>query len=253
MDIRKTAKSVQRVSWTVAKLILPIYLITDIFQYFGLIKIVAFLFEPLEAAFSMPAGSSLAMAGGGIFNLYTGVALGASIGLTAKQWTILGVFLGFFHSMLIESAILKKLGIPLWISVSSRLFSGVLFAYLVTFVPDSFFGVVDLSQSTGAASEIYSLGFAEFLLASAMNATVLCLKVLGIIAVLIVLVDFLKSLKIYQRLLAGSDNAFKLIVGLLLGVTYGAGLLLADQKGAKNASLVSCAVFLNFAQVVAVK
>ena len=95
----------------ILKYVVPFYLVADGLQYFDLLRHLGFFFAPFTSLLDLPPEAAVALAGGVLINIYAGIAFAAPLGLSPYQWTILAVFLGVCHSMIVESAIMAKLGI----------------------------------------------------------------------------------------------------------------------------------------------
>ena len=207
----------------IVKLIIPLYVLVDVLNYFGLLSSISILFQPVASLLGLPPEAALALAGGGVFNLYTGIAFAAPLELSISQWTTLGIFLGLFHSILIEASILKRLKIPYWFSISSRLLFAFIFSFVSTFLYKST-GVIT-NKTINSVPNFDTLF--ELLNYSLTKSTVLCLKVMMIVSFLTILIHYVKK----SHLVKDSSTIVTLTAGVFLGVTYGAGLLLnSDQK-----------------------
>jgi hypothetical protein len=68
------------------------------------------------------------------------------------------------------------------------------------------------------------------LLASAQKATLLSIKIIFLISLIIFLLDWLKSTKFMREYAKKVNTSFSIIVGQLLGITYGAGILINEAK-----------------------
>ncbi len=121
-DIKHTLQSSLQSSILILKLVIPLYIFADILIYFGRLDYISFIFEPVTTILHLPAQTALALYVGIFLNIYAAIAFAAPLGLSPYEWTILGMFLGIYHSMLIESAIMKKLGISFRYAFSPRLF-----------------------------------------------------------------------------------------------------------------------------------
>jgi hypothetical protein len=99
---RESLRSAVRSAWLIVKLIVPIYILADILLYFDLLGHITFIFAPVTSYLGLPSEAAMAIAGGVLINLYAGIAFAAPLGLTPYQWTILAVFLGVCHSMVVE-------------------------------------------------------------------------------------------------------------------------------------------------------
>ena len=118
--LRESLESAVRSAWLIVKLIVPLYILADILLYFDLLRHITFLFTPVTAFLGLPGEAAMAIAGGVLLNLYAGIAFAAPLGLTPYQWTILAVFLGVCHSMIVECAVMKRLGVSYGYSVVLR-------------------------------------------------------------------------------------------------------------------------------------
>ena len=66
------------------------------------------------------------------------------------------------------------------------------------------------------------------LLGSVSNALLLSLKIIVLIAGIIFFMDWLKSTRIMKEYAGRVNSSFSIIVGQLLGITYGAGILIRE-------------------------
>lgn len=233
-----TKASIIKSSKTIARLIFPIYVLVDVLHYAGILSYLGKMFSPLTTLLGLPSEAALALAGGGFFNLYTGIALASPLGLTSHQWTVVAVFLGLFHSIIIEAAVLKKLQIPVWMTFTIRLGAAILCAWLTA----RFGGSSDIMQIKATELAQYA-DFSDMLLHSVINAFKITIKVIILIALIIFAFDTIKKSKYFGSKLGEHSWFFNLIVGLLLGVTYGAGLLL-NEGAAKCRNNLPTAFFL---------
>ena len=112
MNYKKTFKTSLQSAWIILKLVIPIYIIADILYFYNTLSYAAFLVEPFTSILGLPSEASLAIISGIFLNLYAAVAFAAPLDLTPHQWSILAVFLGICHSLVVESVIMKKIGIP---------------------------------------------------------------------------------------------------------------------------------------------
>jgi len=107
--------------WLLSKVLVPVYLIITIIQLTPIIDWIAILFRPLMFLFGLPGEAAIVLVLGNTLNIYAALGAIASLTLSVKQITILAVMLGFSHSMIVETAIFKKLRVSALIIVSLRL------------------------------------------------------------------------------------------------------------------------------------
>ncbi len=211
----------------ILKLVIPLYILADILLYLDLLQHVSFIFAPVTSILDLPAEAAMAIAAGVLLNLYAAIAFAAPLGLDPYQWTILAVFLGVCHSMVVESAIMKKLGISYAYSIVLRGTMALVTVFPVMLMPRSFFGSETAAQQV--AMTVYTT-FPAMLQASLVNALLLSGKLILLISLIIVTMDWLKSTRLMQRYTQKVNTSFSIIVGQLLGITYGAGILIREAN-----------------------
>lgn len=209
----------------ILKFVVPFYLLADILLYFDLLRYLGYLFAPFTSLLHLPSAAAVALAGGVFVNIYAAIAFAAPLGLTPYQWTILGVFLGVCHSLLVESAIMAKLGLSFFYSICLRVTCAILLVIPVLWMPASWFGTTGKMHIM--ALPHYS-SFGDMLLHSFTNALVLSVKIIVLISLIIVVMDLIKSTKIIREHLEKVNTSFSIVAGQLLGITYGAGIILRE-------------------------
>ena len=93
------------------KIIIPVYIFVTFLKYTGLIELLASLFSPVMTYLGLPGEAMLALLTAYLLNIYAGLAVMASIELGVKEITILGAMIGIAHSLIVESAIFKKINV----------------------------------------------------------------------------------------------------------------------------------------------
>lgn len=225
--LTESLRSSLRSALLILKLILPLYLLADILLYFDLLQYVSFLFTPFTSFLDLPPEASLAIGAGVLLNLYAAIAFAAPLGLDPYQWTILAVFLGVCHSMVVESAIMKKIGIAYGYSVVLRGCMAFVAVVPVMWLPRSFF------TGTARGREVVLPQYESFLTMlqnSFFQALFLSAKIILLISVIIIIMDWVKSTRFMQTYTQKVNTSFSILVGQLLGITYGAGILIREAN-----------------------
>lgn len=246
--MRSTINKAIESSWIIVKLVIPIYILADILYYYGVLSKVAFLVEPFTSLLGLPAESAPAIISGMFLNLYAAVAFAAPLDMTAQQWSVLAIFLGVCHSLVVENAIMKRIGISSRYAYALRFFGGLLIAYSATWLPENWFDSVK-SASNAIEGEHYQT-FMEMLLHSLENAIVLTLKIVVLISVLIAVMDGFKRLPFIQNSKQNISKGFSILIGLFLGITYGAGIIVAESRQMRHEDLFWVGTFLMIAHAV---
>ncbi|MCD5413549.1 MAG: nucleoside recognition protein [Clostridiales bacterium] len=104
-----------------AKIILPVYFIVTVLKYTGILEYIAIIFEPVMDIFGLPGEAALALVLGNALNIYAALGVISSISLTAKQITILAVMISFSHTLFVETAVTKKIGIGVLPILATRI------------------------------------------------------------------------------------------------------------------------------------
>lgn len=227
----KSFQTAIRSSWTILKLIVPIYILADVLFYYDVLKHISFIFKPVVSLLGLPQEAALSIVSGLFLNLYAAIAFAAPLGLGAKEWTILAVFLGIAHALLVETEIMKKLGISRSFSIVLRLSVGLFVGYLTSILPVSWFENKGLKEMTLPIQNQFQSIF-EVLQNSLYESLSLSLKIIALVTILIFFLDFIKSLSFIQNYSQKVNSGFSIAVGVILGITYGAGILISEyEKG----------------------
>lgn len=226
-SFRHSFKNALRSASIILKLIIPIYILADVLFYYNVLSYVSFLVKPLTSILSLPPETALSIISGMFLNLYAAIAFAAPLGLSPKEWTILAVFLGICHALVVETVVMKKIGISKSYSIALRLFGGLVVGYITTLLPDSLFG--SLHVNNNFQKEHFD-SIMAVLQNSLYEACILALEVITLISLLIFILDFIKALPFVQKYSANVNSAFSIFIGVVLGITYGAGILISEYE-----------------------
>ncbi|XOB60962.1 nucleoside recognition domain-containing protein [Campylobacterota bacterium DY0563] len=237
MDYKQSLNSSLRSAWIIIKLVIPIYIFAEVLYYYNILSYISFLVEPLTTFLDLPKEAALSILSGVFLNLYAAIAFAAPLDLSAKEWTILGVFLGICHSLIVETAVMKKIGLPNGYSILLRVIGGVIVAFLVTFLPNELFNS-DVSNAIVEKKEYANL--LDVLVKSLIGSIKLTIEIIILISLIILFMDYVKSRAFIKKFEKNLSRNFSIFVGVILGITYGAGILI---KEAKSSSLTKRDIF----------
>lgn len=218
-----------RNAWVIIKLILPIYILADVLFYYDFLRHIAFLFEPLVAFLHLPPEAVFSIVSGLFLNLYAAIAFAAPLGLNSYQWTVLALFLGIAHSLLVETEIMKKLGISRIYSIILRLSVGLLASVILSLLPTEWFNATAASSQFIPERKSFD-SLLALLTHSFSEAFYLCVQIIILVSLLIFFLDFLKTRSWIQKYLHNVNAGFSIAVGVILGITYGAGILISEYE-----------------------
>lgn len=118
-------------TWMLAKVIVPVYLIVTILKYTPVLQWITTVFTPFMTIFNLPGEAAIILVLGNFLNIYAAIGAMTAINLSSLEITIIAVMLSFSHSLLIETAVTKKLGISVKKVISIRVGLAVLFGIIV--------------------------------------------------------------------------------------------------------------------------
>jgi hypothetical protein len=232
MNFKQTIHTSLQSAWIILKLVIPIYILADILYFYNTLSYVSFLIEPFTSIIGLPSETALAIISGIFLNLYAAVAFAAPLDLTPHQWSILAIFLGVCHSLVVESVIMKKIGISNIYSYMLRFFAGLTIAFIVSLMPSSWF---EASLNQAVFHKITYDSLSALVIGSLSNSISLSIKIILLITTLIFIMDFIKTRQVVVNSQKNVSKGFALIVGIFLGITYGAGILIKEaQSGSIN-------------------
>lgn len=125
-------------AWTtfleLIKIMIPVYILVTFLKYTGIVNLIANFFSPVMKYIGLPGEAMLALMTSYLLNIYGGLAVILSIEVGPREITILGVMIGIAHSLIIESAIFKKMKINLFQINFIRLFLSFLSGFLLNLI-----------------------------------------------------------------------------------------------------------------------
>ncbi|ERJ12198.1 nucleoside recognition domain-containing protein [Haloplasma contractile] len=251
--IKNTYKHAKKTILFMLKIIIPITFGVMLLQYLDLIKYVTFIFEPLMKYFGLSGEAALVLITSNLINIYGGLAVMASLTFSVKEVTILGVMILFSHSLIVEVAIIKGLNISikkqLFIRIVSALISGVILNVLIG---DHYSEIANNRVTISKEIPPFSLEsfpiffhwFKTLMVDYFLNIVNTTFKLVWIITAVLFGLEVLKEFNVLDKLnnilfyftkhLGVSKSATSsLLIGLFIGITYGAGAILIHYKEGK--------------------
>lgn len=240
--LRSRLQTSLKVFWQLIKIMVPVMLAVKVAAEIGLIDALGPLLAPVMALIGLPPEAGLVLVAAFTIGIYGGLGalplLADSIALTAGQLSIVCAMMLFAHALPMEQAIVRKAGASFWFTAALRLVAALLYAALVTAI----------CKATGWLSEPVdagllhrmaspSAGWLDWLVSSAVSLA----ATFVIIVALILLLDLFERAGITRRLTEAMmpllrfsglsrDLAPVTTVGVLLGLTYGGGLIIKEAQ-----------------------
>jgi spore maturation protein SpmB len=227
---------------TLLKIMIPALVAVKLLQEWGAIDQLGALLSPVMSMVGLPASMGVVWATTLLTNVFTGVVIFIQIAgdmtMTVEQVTVLGTLMLIGHSIPVEGAVARRAGVPWWVTIALRVGGALFLGYLLHIT----YTGLDLYQEQAqiiwqpAASDSSWTSWAI----AQLNTLVL---IFFIILALIVLLKVLSALGL-ERLIhiglspllrvmgIGQAAANTTVIGVALGLSYGAGLLIHDlEKG----------------------
>lgn len=228
-------------AWTTAiwflKIMFPVSFFVLILDYFGIMQYLSSYATPLFEWLGVPGSAALVLLTSILTNIYTVIALLASLDFTMRETVIMAVMCLISHNFVVETVVLKKTGSSaLWMMVL-RLTASIVMACILNWILPSM-------QGTMALSTVQKLSFSETFYRWMIDSAYLACKVIVIISVLMIiqrLLDrsgILKHLSLLLKPIMKSmglpcNCAFLWLVGNTLGLAYGSAVMLDDTAQGK--------------------
>jgi len=231
-----------QVYWVLLKVMVPALVVVKLLQEWGAIDGLGVLLSPVMSIVGLPAIMGVVWATTLLTNVFTGVVVFLQIAgdmqLTVEQVTVLGTMMLIGHSLPIEGAVARRAGVPWLATIALRvggafLLGGILHIIYTRFslhqVPARIvwqFETIDNSLESWALVQLNTLALIFFIIL-ALIVFLKILSALGLERIMhIALSPLLRVLGI------GQAAANTTVIGVALGLSYGAGLLIRDlEKG----------------------
>jgi hypothetical protein len=251
-----------QLTWTFGKIIFPITLIVTVLQYTPVFPWLMDLISPFMNLLGLSGDAAIPLVIGNFLNLYAGIGAVLSLDLTVKEAFIIAVMLSFSHNMLIESGVVLKVGVKLWIVLLTRIGLAVSSAVLINLL---WKGGSEPAQFgfTSAVETAVPEGWTAIVLLGLQQAVMGVLQLAMIVIPLMIGIQILKE-KGWVDLLAGwmspvtrflgvsKNTGTTLAAGLTFGLAYGAGVMIqaAKEEGVTKKDLTIAFIFLSTCHAV---
>ena len=259
VELKKVFSEIWQVYITLLKVMVPAIVIVKGLDMLGATAFLGEMLAPIMQFVGLPEQMGVVWATAILTNVYTAmvvfVNVSESLSLTTAQASVIGILILISHSIPIEGAVAKMVGVSWRITIVLKVLGGLLLAGAV----NSLYLFFDYQQQPavllwqGALSD-------ESLGQWVKDQVILIISIYFIIATLIIGLGVLRKLGIEKLMHMMLSPVLKLIgitkaasnitiIGLTLGMSFGAGLLIKEVKSgalSKRDVLLSI-VFLSLA------
>ena len=234
-SIKEILPSTTKTCWWIVKLTVGVSAAMMLLKYFGILPVIADFVQPVFKWFGLPGDAALAYVSGYFVNVYSALAVIGTLDLTVRQLTILGTMVLCSHSMILETAVIKKTGVSGTAIVIVRTLSAILLGVVL----NKILPAEDGSLIAASATETTQQEFIPVLLEWLKSTLKLVVMMIAIIYSLNILQKLLKDFGIMEKisrflrpmmLFFGlpPKTAFLWIVANLIGLGYGAAAMLDE-------------------------
>ncbi len=244
-----------KTTWTFGKIIFPVTLMVAILQHTPVLPWLIELIAPLMSGLGLSGDAAIPLVLGNFLNLYAAIGAILTLDLTVKEVFIVAVMLSFSHNMFIESGVAIKVGVKLWVTLVIRFGLALLSGVVINLVWQG--GGEVANYGFIPAKEMQALGIWEVLLDGLQTAGMGILQLAIIVIPLMILIQIFKDLKwldVFSRWMAPitrglgmkENTSTTLAAGLLLGLAYGAGVMIqaVQEDGVSKKDVTLAFVFL---------
>ena len=225
----------------VMKLMIPIAIIVKLLEGTGAINYLGELLEPLMLSVGLPGVLGLVWAVTMLTNLWTGalvfVTLISGMEITSAEATILGIMMLFSHGLPLEIRMAQKCGVSAIFSISLRLGSSIIVAYLFNWIFTSYSILQEPANIYILKESLSEPTHFDWILQQIKSYII----VLAMLLILTLTLDILKKFGLVHKVGTILSPYFKLmglskkcapitLVGMTLGLVYGGALLLNEVE-----------------------
>lgn len=207
-------------------------------KYFNLLPYFSEFISPLFNYVGLPGEAALAFVSGYFVNVYAAISAAVAVNLDVRAITILSVMTLCAHNMITETAVQKKTGSSAVRIVIVRTFMAFTLAFVMNKILPG--GVVAMSDSVQEQSLPFLVMFKDWLvstlklvlkMATLIFSLSIMQKILAEYGVIRLVAKFLRPLLAVFGLPA--KTAFLWIVANILGLAYGAAVMIDESKSGK--------------------
>lgn len=227
------------------RIMVPALIIVKLLQELGALELMGLALGPAMALVGLPAVLGIVWATTLLTNMFTGIIvfidIAAGLSLTVEQVTVLGTMMLVAHSLPIEGAVARRAGVPWWVTLALRVGGALVLGAVLHLVYSSFNllqepfvqvwqpTVNDGSLLSWALGQLQALAMVFLVILS----LILMLKVLRFVGLeKVIHIALTPLLRLFGL---GRSAANVTVIGVALGLTYGAGLLIRDlDEGGLN-------------------
>lgn len=227
-----------RTAWWMVRLTVIASFGVEVLHYFGVIAWLSGVLSPLFHVFGLPGEAALAFISGYFLNVYTAIAVMASLDLSARAITIMAVMILCAHNMIVESAVQQKCGTPIVRVIMVRTLGAVIMGFSLNLLLPGHISTEDSGVTLAVTARPDMLLLLKNWL---ISCSLLVIKMISLIFSLSILQRLLAEFgiirwlsKLFRPLLKifglPARTSFLWIVANVLGLAYGSAVMIEETE-----------------------
>lgn len=240
------------------KLTIPVSFLVFLLDFFGILNLIAGWVAPFFRLIGLSGQASIVLITSFFTNIYSVIAVMATLGTGYREGTILAVMCLISHALIVETAIQRKTGSRAWQMVLIRLSGSLIAAWgLNLFLPGE---LVSETQSSVFQDRMFMPTFLNWL----SGISITSLKIIILVNLLLILQKALNEfglikwiLKPFEPLLwlmgLPKETGFLWMVAYTLGLSYGGAIMINQSEEGKlsrrDADLLNHHIALSHSQL----
>jgi Uncharacterized protein conserved in archaea len=237
------AKGALKTLWFLLRIIVPVTLAVALLDWLGVLGWIAGLLAPLMSIAGLPGDAALVFITSIFLNIYSAIAVAASLSLTLRSATILAIMCLTAHNLIVETAVMKKTGSSAGKMVVLRIGVALVAAVAFNLLLPASLASIPFSGGSSAAR----LDFWGMLGAWGLSTLKLMVKIALIVFGIMILQRILEEFHVMELLSRAfapimkffglpRQASFLWIVINVVGYAYGAGIIEEQVKDGKMKS-----------------
>ncbi|CAN5815759.1 nucleoside recognition domain-containing protein [soil metagenome] len=239
---RDGIRSGLRTSWELGKIIFPITLAVSILQYTAVYDAMLAGLTPVMALIGLPNEAAIPLTLSNLLNLYAAIGAILTMDLTVKQVFILALMLSFSHSLPVEAAVCRRIGVSVSLVIGFRVALAVTAAAAVNLLWGG--GEAVARYGLAPITEQEPSGWDGIIISALQTALIGIFQLALIVIPVMLMIQILKDLGALDRFAAWTrplmrplgiapHGAVTMAGGLIFGLAFGAGVIMEQVREQK--------------------
>lgn len=244
-----------KTTWSLGKIIFPITLFVMLLQFTPVLPWIVSVIEPVMHLFGLRGEAAVPLVLGSALNLYAAIGGIISLELTVKEVFIIAMMVSFAHNLFVEAGVALKVGVKLWLVLAVRFGLAATAGITINLLWQGGGEIAQYGMTPQAEAVPESV--MQMFLLGLEKASFGILQLALIVIPLMMLVQYVKernylerlskALAPFTKLLGVRPNAsMTLAAGLLIGLAYGAGVMIqaVREDGVSKRDITLSFIFL---------